>query len=100
MSTDSTLPERKAVTVDMRALADEANALADFLRNRNLLNAHYVVMRDDRIAALEAAEQTYLEEIERLKLEVAEGQIALQKLQEKLPARKSSTSQKGDQHGE
>lgn len=100
MSTDSTLPERKAVTVDMRALADEANALADFLRNRNLLNAHYVVMRDDRIAALEAAEQTYLEEIERLKREAAEREIAMQALQEKLPARKSPTSQKGDQHGE
>lgn len=99
MSTDSTLPERKAVTVDTRALAEEANALADFLRNRNLLNAHYVVMRDDRIAELEAAERSNIEEIERLKLVVAEKEIELQTLKEKQSARKSSASQKGEQHG-
>ncbi len=99
MSTDSTLPERKAVTVDTRALAEEANALADFLRNRNLLNAHYVVTRDDRIAELEAAERSNIEEIERLKLVVAEKEIELQALKEKQSARKSSASQKGEQHG-
>lgn len=99
MSTDSTLPERKAVTVDTRALAEEANALADFLRNRNLLNAHYVVMRDDRIAELEAAERSNIEEIERLKLVVAEKEIELQTLKEKQSARKSSAAQKGEQHG-
>ncbi len=99
MSTDSTLPERKAVTVDTRALAEEANALADFLRNRNLLNAHYVVMRDDRIAELEAAERSNIEEIERLKLVVAEKEIELQTLKDKQSALKSSVSQKGEQHG-
>ena len=99
MSTDSTLSERKTVAVDARALADEANALADFLRNRNLLNAHYVVMRDDRIAALEATEQTYLEEIERLKLEVAEGQIALQTLQQTQVEAKPVVSRKEAKHG-
>lgn len=99
MSTDSTLPERKAVTVDTRALAEEANALADFLRNRNLLNAHYVVMRDDRITELEAAERSNIEEIEQLKLVIAEKEIELQTLKDTQSARKSSVSQKGGQHG-